>query len=48
MTYFFRENIAAIAGILVMAAYWFILNYRSVNTNILSIDKNGWRAAWNQ
>ena len=39
MSSFLQENIPAVVGLLVMAGYWFILNYRSVKGNIDTIDK---------
>ena len=39
MIEFFQENVEAFASMMVMAVYWFVLNFRSVNSNIKSIDK---------
>ena len=39
MLRFLQENLGAIVGLLVMAVYWFILNFRSVRGNIKAIDK---------
>jgi len=39
VVYFFQENISAFAGVIVMAAYWFALNFQSVNSNIKRISK---------
>jgi len=39
MTQFFQENIAALASMFVMAAFWFVLNLCSVKGNIKTIEK---------
>ena len=39
MVSFFQENIGALVGMIVMAVYWFALNFHSVSGNIKRIDK---------
>jgi len=39
MFQFLQENRGAIISLLVMAVYWFILNFRSVKGNVKAIDK---------
>jgi len=36
---FFQENRGAFASLLVMAVWWFIVNFRSVKGNIRAIDQ---------
>ena len=39
MLQFLQDNRSAIASLLVIAIYWFILNFRSAKGNIETIDK---------
>ena len=39
MLQFLQENTGAFTGLFVMAAYWFVLNLRSVKSNVNIIDK---------
>jgi len=39
MADFIRENLSAIAGLIVMAVFWLAMNMHSVKGNIKAIDK---------